>query len=294
MIQNDLSGIGVALITPFNESKSIDFDSLINLVNYIKNHIKYLVILGTTSEISTLNPSEKKEIINVIKTITNIPLVIGVGGNNTLDVIKQIKEIKECKTILSVCPYYNKPSQEGIYQHFRTISKNTDKNIIIYNVPSRTGVNIEPETVINLAKKYRNIIAIKEASGDILQIYNLIKNKPKNFQVISGDDNLVLPIILGGGSGVISVIAQAAPNTFAYMLKMLKKNNIKEAYKIYYKISTMINLIFKEGNPVGIKLLMNQINNTYKPYVRLPLYKGSSILEKNIKKEYLKIKKYFY
>lgn len=294
MIQNDLSGIGVALITPFNESKSIDFDSLINLVNYIKNHIKYLVILGTTSEISTLNPSEKKEIINVIKTITNIPLVIGVGGNNTLDVIKQIKEIKECKTILSVCPYYNKPSQEGIYQHFRTISKNTDKNIIIYNVPSRTGVNIEPETVINLAKKYSNIIAIKEASGDILQIYNLIKNKPKNFQVISGDDNLVLPIILGGGSGVISVIAQAAPNTFAYMLKMLKKNNIKEAYKIYYKISTMINLIFKEGNPVGIKLLMNQINNTYKPYVRLPLYKGSSILEKNIKKEYLKIKKYFY
>lgn len=292
MIKHDLSGIGVALVTPFKESKSIDFDSLIRLINYIKKHVNYLVILGTTAETSTLNIKEQEQIIHtIIEHNPNMPLIIGLGGNSTEDVIKKINNtnLDPFKAILSVCPFYNKPTQKGIYEHFKKISKYTPNNIIIYNIPSRTGVNIEPKTVIKLAENCKNIIGIKESSGNILQIYDIIKYKPKNFQVISGDDNLVLPSILGGCVGIISVIAQAIPSIFYEMINLIKKKKIKQSYGIYYQILKIIKLIFKEGNPVGIKSLLKKIKICSSPEVRLPLVKCSNSLQNQIELEYLKL-----
>jgi 4-hydroxy-tetrahydrodipicolinate synthase len=210
-----LNGIGVALITPFKRNRKIDFKSIEKILNYLLNEINYLVILGTTGENSTLNYEEKIDIIQCINSIVNnkIPFVLGIGGNNTEDVIRQINQIdiSSFEAILSVSPYYNLPSQEGIYNHFKKISLETQANLIIYNIPNRTGINVLPETIIRLAKNFKNIVAVKESSGNLAQAYKIIKYQPYNFSVISGDDYLCLPIILGGGNGVISVLAQGVP-----------------------------------------------------------------------------------
>ncbi|WP_185855903.1 4-hydroxy-tetrahydrodipicolinate synthase [Blattabacterium cuenoti] len=280
-----LSGTGVALVTPFKKDGKIDFNGLENLVKYVEDKVDYLVILGTTSEISTLKKEEKKDIIECIKSINlkKLPLILGIGGNDTKSVINNIKNtnLSDFLAILSVSPYYNTPSQEGIYQHFRSIVNNTETNIIIYNVPKRTGSNVSPETVIRLANDFQKIIGIKEASGNVLQSYRIIEKKPKNFSVISGDDFLTLPIILGGGDGVISVIAQGFPNQVSEMVSFAKKNNVKKAFDIFYEILSMIDLIYKEGNPTGIKMFLNIIK-ICNSYVRLPLLNGTDSLKRKM------------
>lgn len=288
-----IHGTGVAIITPFNndKNKKIDFKSLEKLVfHIIQGGVNYIVLFGTTSESSSLNIKEKLDIIECIKNINNttkLPLVLGIGGNYTEDVIRQISkfDLSNFEAILSVCPYYNKPNQIGLYQHFKYLAKNIDNNIIIYNVPSRTGCNIFPDTVINLSKKFENIIGIKEASGNILQAYEIIKKKQNNFIVICGDDGICIPTILGGGNGVISVLAQAIPNEFSKMINLAKKNKIKESYNIYYKIFELIKLLFEEGNPTGIKSLLNHIG-LCESTLRLPLVQTTEKLKNKIHNSY--------
>jgi 4-hydroxy-tetrahydrodipicolinate synthase len=279
-------GTGVALVTPFKEGKNLDFKSLEKLVSYVsKNGIQYLVILGTTGESSTLEREEKNDIISCIKDSNKkkFPLVLGLGGNNTKKVIKEIKKIKkkDFEAILSVSPYYNRPSQKGIYKHFKKIAENTECDIVIYNIPSRTGSNIKPNTIIKLANNFKNIIGVKESSGNILQSYKIIKNKPEKFFVLSGDDIISLPIIIGGGDGVISVFAQAIPREFYNMIKLAIKGNIRESFYRYYKMMDIIEILFEEGNPTGIKSLLSYIG-ICKSYVRLPLVKATNNFKKKL------------
>ncbi|WP_185864887.1 4-hydroxy-tetrahydrodipicolinate synthase [Blattabacterium cuenoti] len=288
-----LYGTGVALITPFKKNGSIDFNGLENLVKFvIRNNVNYLVTLGTTAETSTLRIEEKRDIVECIKSANfkKVPLIIGIGDNNTRNVIEQvinIKNLSDFYAVLSVSPYYNNPSQNGIYKHYKTIVENTNIKLIIYNVPKRTGSNILPETVLRLANDFRkNIIGIKEASGNILQSYRILKNKISNFSVISGDDFLTVPIILGGGDSVISVIAQGFPKQISEMINLAIENKINKSFSIFYKLIDIIDLIYKEGNPTGIKTLLNIIG-ICNPYVRLPLLIGSCTLEKNMR-NYLK------
>lgn len=285
-------GTGAALITPFNEKNKIDFKSLEKLVTHISlGSVDYLVILGSTSEPSSLKKKEKNNIISYIQSINHydLPIILSLGGNNTESIISEIKNIKDYnfEAILSVSPYYNRPSQEGIYQHFKKIAKSTQKNIILYNVPSRTGSNILPETALKLAQKYSNIIGIKESSGNIFQAYELINNKPKEFSVISGDDALALPITLGGGDGVISVLAQAIPQKFSNMIDNSYENKINKVFESFYKIYNLINSLSKEGNPTGIKYLLNLLT-ICNLYVRLPLIKASKELKTKINSIYNK------
>lgn len=281
-------GTGVALVTPFNSDKSIDFDGLERLVNYqIENGINYLVVLGTTGEPATLSDKEKQQVIDHIIKINNgrLPLVLGIGGNNTQNVIDEIKtrDLSHFDGILSVSPYYNRPTQEGIYQHFKAVATATNKPIIIYNVPSRTGSNILPETTVRLANDCENIVAVKEAAGDIVQAMRIIKEAPKDFLVISGDDMIALPMTLAGGKGVISVIGEGLPKEFSNLINLGLQGNVIEAYKLQYKIQESIDLIFAEGNPAGIKALL-QHKNICSGEVRLPLIKASSELKDKIKK----------
>lgn len=283
-IKETLHGTGVALVTPFNLKKKVDFDALKKLIYHVYKEIDYIVLLGTTGETSSLTEEEKKDIIELLKIYNNNkPIVLGIGGNCTKDVIRKINKIDltSFEAILSVTPYYNRPTQLGIYEHFKCIAENTEKNIIIYNVPARTGSNILPDTVIKLAYNFKNIIGIKEASGCLLQSYEIIKKKPKEFLLISGDDSLSLPIILGGGDGVISVLAQAIPKDFSYMIKLALNNNVKESYNLYYKMYKMFDIIFKEGNPAGIKSLLNIIG-ICEPILRLPLISVSQELANQI------------
>ncbi|AWU43451.1 4-hydroxy-tetrahydrodipicolinate synthase [Blattabacterium punctulatus] len=288
-----LYGTGVALVTPFKKNRKIDFNGLEKILKYIEDKVDYLIILGTTAENSTLEENEKKDIIECIKNSNykKIPLILGIGGNNTENVIKKIKSINlsDFLAILSISPYYNNPSQEGIYQHFKSIVNNTDANIIVYNVPKRTGSNVFPETIIRLANDFNRIIGIKEASGNILQSYNIIKKKPKNFSVIAGDDFISLPLILGGGNGIISVIAQGFPDKISKMISLAKNNKVKEAFSIFYEIFNMIYLLYEEGNPTGIKTFL-EIIGICSSYVRLPLLSGTSNLKK--KMEFLLKKNY--
>jgi len=282
----ELIGTGVALVTPFNQDKSVDFEGLKRLVNYqIDNGINYLVLLGTTGEPATLTLKEIEQIKDtVVKTANGrVPLVLGIGGNNTNAVIDEIKntDVSNYCAILSVSPYYNKPTQEGIYQHFKAIATVSSKPIIIYNVPSRTGSNIEPSTVIRLANDFENIIAIKEAAGDMIQVLRLVQTKPTNFMVISGDDMIALPMVLAGGSGVISVIGQGLPKDFSEMIQMALKGNVKRANELHYKIMQSIDYIFEEGNPAGIKALLNKLNICLGD-VRLPLVNASYDLQQKI------------
>ncbi len=270
-----LIGTGVALVTPFKKDLTVDVEALKRIVNFqIDNHIEYLVVLGTTAENVTLNAEEKELVIKTVIEINanRIPMVLGVGGSNTAQVINELKtrDLSAFVAILSVSPYYNKPTQEGIYQHFKAISEASPKPIILYNVPARTGSNMLPSTVIRLANDFKNIVAIKEAAGDMVQAMQLIQNKPKDFLVISGDDMIALPIVLAGGSGVISVIGEGIPHQFSEMIRLGLKGKVQEAYNIHYRVANGIDLIFEQGNPAGIKEIFSYLGLSENT-VRLPL-----------------------
>ncbi len=271
----ELIGTGVALITPFKSDFSVDVEGLKKVVNYnIENGINYLVVLGTTAENATLSKDEKQIVIDTVISANNgrLPLVLGIGGNNTMELIDEMKtrDLSAFTAILSVSPYYNKPTQEGIYQHFAAIAKASPLPIILYNVPGRTASNMLPETVIRLANDFENIVAIKEAAGDIVQAMRLISGCPKDFLVISGDDMVTLPMILAGGAGVISVIGEGFPKAFSTMVKLGLDKKADEAYAIHYKIAPAIDYIFAEGNPAGIKAVFKSLE-ICGDTVRLPL-----------------------
>jgi 4-hydroxy-tetrahydrodipicolinate synthase len=279
-------GTGVALVTPFKHDLSIDTMALSNIVNHcIDGGVDYLVVLGTTAETATLTEEEKKVVISTVVSANanRVPLVLGIGGNNTAAVIQMIKnqDLKAFDGILSVSPYYNKPTQEGIYRHFMAIAANSPLPIIIYNVPGRTGSNILPETVIRLAQDAKNIIAVKEASGDLVQIMQIIKEKPKGFMVLSGDDILALPTALAGGSGVISVLGQGLPAEFSKMIQFGLQSEAKSAYKIQYALQQGAELIFEEGNPAGIKAVFEALGLSTAA-VRLPLVEATKDLKGRI------------
>jgi 4-hydroxy-tetrahydrodipicolinate synthase len=285
-MMNKLIGTGVALITPFKSDLSVDVEALSNLVkDQIGNGIKYLVVLGTTGETATLSKSEKEVVINTVINANNgkVPLVLGMGGNNTVALAEELKfaDLSAFEAILSVSPYYNKPTQEGIYQHYKIIAEASKKPIIIYNVPGRTASNVLPATVLRLAQDFKNIIGIKEAAGDIVQAMKLISILPEGFLVISGDDMVTLPIILAGGQGVISVIGQGMPAEFSKMVELGLEGKVKEAYQLHYKIMPSIDLIFAEGNPAGIKAMLHW-RNACENIVRLPLMKSSDKLKGEI------------
>lgn len=275
-------GTGVALVTPFKEDLSVDFDALIKLVNYtVENGIDYLVINGTTGESGTITKEEKQEIIDVIIKANNkrLPLVLGVGGTNTALVIEELKtrDFTGIDGILSVAPYYSKPTQEGFYQHFKAIATATDLPVILYNVPGRTAKNMEPATTLRLANDFTNIVAVKEAGNNKQQYYTLLKDKPSDFLIISGDDDLALGVVLAGGSGVISVIGQAFPKEFSTMINHGLQGNNKEGYDIHFKLMNVVDSIFEENNPAGIKTVLQELNICSNS-VRLPLVKTSAAL----------------
>ena len=281
-----LIGTGVALVTPFKKDFSVDVDALVRIVKYqIENGIEYLVVLGTTAESATLNKAEKELVIQTIIDANNgkLPLVLGVGGNNTAEVLEELqnRDLSKFAAVLSVSPYYNKPTQEGIYQHFKAIAQASPVPVILYNVPGRTASNMTPETVIRLANDFKNIVAIKEAAGDIVQAMELIKNKPKDFLVISGDDMITLPMVLAGGSGVISVIGEGFPRQFSEMVRLGLQRKVDEAYQLHYQFSESIDLIFEQGNPAGIKEVFKSLGLSENT-VRLPLVNTDENLAKRI------------
>lgn len=280
-------GLGVALVTPFRADKSIDFSALERLVNFqIENACNYMVVLGTTSEAATLSTNESSAIINFIAEINNrrVPIVVGVGGNNTNYVLEQLRVVQEMPIdgILSVTPYYNKPNQKGLFEHFKSIANTSNLPIILYNVPSRTSVNILPETTLQLAKNFKNIIAIKDASGNLMHATQVIKEKPDNFAFLSGDDALTLPLIAIGAEGVISVIGNAYPRQFSDMIRFALNNELQKAKNIHYQLTDIINAIFEEGNPTGIKALLSHLQ-LIDNHLRLPLVEASKELKNKIK-----------
>lgn len=282
-----LIGTGVALVTPFKKDFSVDVEALKRIVNYqIDNGINYLVVLGTTGEPATLKKEEKELVIKTVIETNNgrLPLVLGVGGNNTAEVVEELKtrDFTGFSAVLSVSPYYNKPTQEGIYQHFKAIAEVSPLPVILYNVPGRTGSNVLPSTVIRLANDFKNIVAIKEAAGDIVQAMKLIQLKPKNFLVISGDDMVTLPMVLAGGAGVISVIAEGFPKQFSEMVRLGLERKVDEAYKIHYEIADSIDMIFEQGNPGGVKEIFKSLGLSENT-VRLPLVNVNEDLAKRLK-----------
>jgi 4-hydroxy-tetrahydrodipicolinate synthase len=271
----ELIGTGVALVTPFNEDFSIDTEALRRIVNFsVDGGIEYLVILGTTAENATLSQDEKELVISTVVDCNKgrLPLVLGVGGNDTRRIVEELqtRDFSAFIAILSVSPFYNKPTQEGIYQHFKAISQASPIPVIVYNVPGRTSSNMLPKTVLRLANDFKNIVAVKEAAGDIVQAMQIIKNKPKGFHVISGDDMIALPMVLAGGSGVISVIGQGFPKEFSEMIRLGLNRKVDEAFKKQYLLSDCIDLIFEQGNPAGIKQVFDSLGLA-DSYVRLPL-----------------------
>jgi len=270
-----LIGTGVALVTPFKKDFSIDFEALQRIVNFsIDGGVEYLVVMGTTAENATLTQDEKEQVINAVIDINKgrLPIVLGVGGNNTMQVVEELKtrDFSAFEAILSVSPYYNKPTQEGIYQHFKAIAEASPIPVILYNVPGRTSSNMLPSTVVRLAKDFDNVVAIKEAAGDVVQAMQLIKNAPKDFLVISGDDMIALPIVLAGGAGVISVIGQGFPKEFSEMIRLGLNKKVNEAFKTQYFLSDCIDMIFEQGNPAGIKQVFQALGIA-ENIVRLPL-----------------------
>jgi|TARA_B110000259_G_scaffold3244_1_gene3789 4-hydroxy-tetrahydrodipicolinate synthase len=279
-------GTGVALITPFKEDLSVDFNALVKLVNFnIENGTNYLVINGTTAESATISEEEKLQIIAlIVKTNAGrVPLVLGIGGNNTLAIVKEMQtaDLSNIDGILSVVPYYSKPTQEGFYQHFKALSAATEKPIILYNVPGRTAKNMDAVTTIRLANDFPNIVGIKEAGNNMQQYLELLKNKPTDFLVISGDDDLALGITLAGGAGVISVIGQAYPKEFSTLINCGLEGRNKEGYAIHFKMMAIIDAIFEENNPAGIKTVLQALDICVNA-VRLPLVKASAQLEEKI------------
>ncbi|RYJ36493.1 Dihydrodipicolinate synthase [Flavobacterium anhuiense] len=270
-----LIGTGVALVTPFKKDFSVDIEALQRIVNFsIDGGVEYLVVMGTTAENATLTAEEKELVIKTVIDVNKgrLPLVLGVGGNNTMQIVEELKtrDFSAFEAILSVSPYYNKPTQEGIYQHFKAIAEASPVPVILYNVPGRTASNMLPSTVVRLANDFKNVVAIKEAAGDMAQAMQIIKNAPKDFLVISGDDMLALPIVLAGGAGVISVIGQGFPKEFSEMIRLGLNKKAADAFKIHYFLSDSIDMIFEQGNPAGIKQIFQALGiaeNT----VRLPL-----------------------
>ena len=279
-------GTGVALVTPFKKYLSIDFTALSKLVEFnIANGVDYLVINGTTGESVTVSKEERQRIVDVIVSVNKgrVPLVLGLGGNNTSAVIAEIlsSDLTHIDAVLSVAPYYSKPTQEGFYQHFKAIALASPKPIILYNVPGRTSKNMDSQTTLRLASDFSNIIAVKEAGNNVQQYLELIKNKPKDFLIISGDDDLALNVVLAGASGVISVIGQAFPKEFSTLIRLGLQGKNKEAYKLHYKLMDIISMIFSENNPSGIKAVLQCLGITSNE-VRLPLVKASEKLQKEI------------
>jgi 4-hydroxy-tetrahydrodipicolinate synthase len=275
-------GTGVALVTPFKKDFSVDIDALKRIVNYvIEGGVEYLVVLGTTGESATLRKSEKELVIKTIVEVNanRLPLVLGVGGNNTSEVVEELKsrDFTAFSAILSVSPFYNKPTQEGIYQHFKAIAEASPIPIILYNVPGRTASNMSPEVVKRLANDFKNIIGIKEAAGDIVQAMKLIQHKSEDFLVISGDDMIALPMVLAGGAGVISVIGQGYPIAFSQMIRFGLQHKVDEAFEIQYQIMNAVDMIFEEGNPGGIKEIFNSLGLSENT-MRLPLVNVSDNL----------------
>lgn len=271
----NLRGLGVALITPFKEDETIDYTALGKLIEHlIQNSIDYLVVLGTTAETPTLTDSEKREVVSFVKERVNgrIPIVLGVGGNCTNSVVSQLKngDYSGIDAILSVVPYYNKPSQEGIYQHYKAIAKATELPIILYNVPGRTGVNMTAETTLRIAREFDNVVAIKEASGNIVQMDDIIKNKPADFMVISGDDGITFPLITLGAVGVISVIGNAFPKEFGRMVRLALNGDYDSALSIHHEFTELFSLLFVDGNPAGVKAMLNAMGYIDNK-LRLPL-----------------------
>ena len=275
MKQNIFRGLGVALITPFTESGEVDYNALGNLVEYqISNGADFLCILATTSESPCLSKQEKLDIQHFIVNLVDrrVPIVIGCGGNNTLALADELKngDFNGIDGILSVCPYYNKPTQEGLYQHFKTLACATELPVILYNVPGRTGINMTAETTLRLANDCENIVAIKEASGNLEQIDDILKNKPEGFAVLSGDDSLTFPMLAGGAEGVISVIGNALPKEFSQMISLEQEGKYEEAVKIHHSLTELYKLLFVDGNPAGVKAVLTEMGYI-KNVLRLPL-----------------------
>ncbi len=275
MAQNKFRGLGVALITPFQTDGSIDFDALDRLVEYqIKGRADFLCIMGTTAETPTLSREEKRLLKErlVERVAGRVPLLMGCGGNNTAAILDELQneDWKGIDGVLSVCPYYNKPSQEGLYQHFAAIAKVSPVPVVLYNVPGRTGVNMTAETTLRLAREFENIVAIKEASGNITQMDDIIKNKPQHFDVISGDDGITFPLITLGAVGVISVIGNALPAEFSRMVRLALRGEYSSSLTIHHKFTELFKLLFVDGNPAGVKAMLSEMG-MIQNVLRLPL-----------------------
>lgn len=275
MMQNIFKGLGVALVTPFKADGSVDYDALRRLLDYqLSNGVDFLCVLGTTAETPCLSAEEKVKVKNIVveKVQGRVPILLGCGGNNTAAVVESLKndDFTGVDGILSVCPYYNKPSQEGLYQHFKAIANATELPVVLYNVPGRVGVNMTAETTLRLANDCPNIVAIKEASGNFAQIDDIIKNKPSHFDVISGDDGITFPLITLGAVGVISVIGNALPKEFSRMVRLALNGDYKNALEIHHKFTELFGLLFVDGNPAGVKAMLN-IMGLIENQLRLPL-----------------------
>ena len=275
MVHNIFKGLGIALVTPFNEDGSVDYKSLIRLVEYqLANGADFLCILATTGETPTLTDEEKQTIKETIVSLVNgrIPILMGCGGNNTASIVHELqtRDFKGIDGILSVCPYYNKPSQEGLFQHFKTIADATKLPVVLYNVPGRTGVNMTAATTVRLAHSCENIVAIKEASGNLEQVDEIIKNKPSKFDVISGDDALTFPMVSCGAVGVISVIGNALPKEFSKMIRLQMRGEYDPARKIHHRFTDLFSLLFVDGNPAGVKAMLSEMGFIQNK-LRLPL-----------------------
>ncbi|MDY3848759.1 MAG: 4-hydroxy-tetrahydrodipicolinate synthase [Prevotella sp.] len=275
MVRNIFKGLGIALITPFCEDGSVDYKSLLRLVEYqLDNGADFFCILATTGETPCLTKDEKQKIKDLVVSTVNgrVPILMGCGGNNTAAVIEELKtgDFKGIDGVLSVCPYYNKPSQEGLYQHFKAIAAATPLPVVLYNVPGRTGINLKAETTVRLARDCDNIVAIKEASGSLEQVDEIIKNKPKEFAVISGDDALTFPMISCGAEGVISVIGNALPKEFSRMIRLEFRGEYEAARKIHHRFTELFSLLFVDGNPAGVKAMLHEMG-FIENVLRLPL-----------------------
>ena len=282
----ELKGTGVALITPFTADNQVDVPALERIVEYvIAGGVEFIVALGTTSEAPTLTKEEKQLVCNTIVRVNNkrVPLVIGIGGNNTQNVLDEIKhtQLDDFGAILSVTPYYNKPSQAGMYAHFAAIAQASPLPIILYNVPGRTGVSMTAETIVSLATNFSNITAVKEASGNLVFDMQLLKQLPAGFTFLSGDDGTTLPSVYMGGKGAISVIGIAYPAEFSQMVRLGLEGKVAEANQLHYGLLPKIGLAFKEGNPIGIKAIL-AAKGLCEPYVRLPLVEASAELKKEV------------
>ena len=275
MVHNIFKGLGIALITPFKEDGSVDYDALIRLVDYqLNNGADFFCILATTGETPTLTREEKQKIKDLVVDYVQarVPILMGCGGNNTAAVIEELKtaDFKGIDGILSVCPYYNKPSQEGLYQHFKAIAAATQLPVVLYNVPGRTGVNLQAATTVRLARDCQNIVAIKEASGNLEQVDEIIKNKPADFDVISGDDSLTFPMVSCGAVGVISVIGNALPKEFSRMIRLQMRGEYDPARTIHHRFTDLFSLLFVDGNPAGVKAMLSEMG-FIENKLRLPL-----------------------